>query len=97
MSFITYVVVILVMVQIINAYVRQDTVFYGLSLSALSAFSGLCAFLAAYFLRIRTKASFGLTHVSGRWLLIGAGLGVGAFALAKVATILLVVSWLSVF
>ncbi|KOY17902.1 CPBP family intramembrane glutamic endopeptidase [Paenibacillus xylanivorans] len=86
--FVIYVVVVLVMVQIISAFIPEDTVFFGLSLSALSAFAAVCAFLGAYFLRIRTNASFGLIRVSGRWLLIGVGVGVGVFALAKISSIL---------
>ncbi|NGZ74209.1 CPBP family intramembrane glutamic endopeptidase [Saccharibacillus alkalitolerans] len=79
----------------INWMMPNVTVFYGLSLSALSALAGLGAFLAAYAIRIRNPLSFGLKRVSRKWLFQGAVFGVGVFVLAKVLVLLFIVAFVT--
>lgn len=59
----------------------------GLILTAMAGLGGLAGFFAAYFLRIRDWAAFGIRATSGRWLAIAVGVGVLAFV-AKSAAIL---------
>jgi len=54
----------------------------GLAAFALSAVVGLGPFAAAVLLRIRRVAPFGVRKVSGKWLLIGAAVGLGCFVLS---------------
>src|SRR3712207_6825990 len=53
-------------------------VVYGLALTALSGVAPLAGFAAAAMLRIRSLNVLGVRRVSGRWLLIGVGVGVVA-------------------
>jgi uncharacterized protein len=62
------------------AQLRLSPVVYGLSLTALSVIAPLAGFAAAVLLRIRSLSAFGVRRVSWRWLLIGVGAGVVAFA-----------------
>lgn len=64
-----------------------DPVVTGLILTALSGAGGLAGFCAAYFLRLRSWAAFGVKRTSWRWIAIGAGVGVVTF-FAKSAAIL---------
>lgn len=85
--FIAYVTIIFAGIWIINSVVPPDTVFYGLSLSALSALGGIGAFGVTYFSRLRNKASFGVCCTSAKWLLIGVGFGVGVFILVRIFSV----------
>ena len=49
---------------------------------ALNGIAGTLALGAAYLIRIRNLSAFGFRKASGRWLLIGAALGVVAFFLS---------------
>lgn len=59
----------------------------GIILSALSGIGGMAGFFAAFFLRLRSWAAFGIRATSWRWILIGTAVGVLAFV-AKGAAIL---------
>lgn len=80
---ISYVLIVAIGAQVINSFGQSNIVFYGLSYSALSALSGIGAFLAAYSIRLRTKVPFGIRPISKRWLMIGVGFGVIVFILAR--------------
>jgi uncharacterized protein len=51
----------------------------GIILSALSGIGGLAGFFAAFALRLRSWAAFGVRRTSWRWIAIGATVGVGTF------------------
>ena len=55
-------------------------VIFGLVLTALSGVAPLAGFAAAALLRIRSLNAFGVRRTTRRWLLIGVGAGVVAFA-----------------
>lgn len=55
-------------------------VVFGLVLAALSGVATLAGFAAAMLLRIRSLGAFGVRRTTRRWLLIGVGAGVIAFA-----------------
>jgi uncharacterized protein len=59
----------------------------GLALAALSGILGLVAFAAAYLVRIRKAAAFGLTGVTWRWVLIGVGMGIVAVLVTRLLSI----------
>ena len=67
-------------------------VVYGLAFTALAGVAPLAGFAAAALLRIRSLNVLGVRRVSGRWLLIGVGVGVVAFVLKGLA----VVAWLQI-
>ena len=79
-------VMYLVTVQVLHHIPEDRAVAKGLAGYALSALIGLVAFAAAFTLRIRTLAVFGIRRASWKWLLAGAGFGVVAFILSTVAT-----------
>jgi membrane protease YdiL (CAAX protease family) len=56
----------------------------GLVVAALSGVAGILGFLAAWGLRIRAFAAFGVRRTTPRWLLIGVGGGLLAFAATRV-------------
>ncbi|MDI4239367.1 type II CAAX endopeptidase family protein [Bradyrhizobium sp. Arg237L] len=56
-----------------------DPIALGIILTALSGVGGMAGFFAAYLLRIRSWAAFGVRRISWRWIMIGAVLGVLAF------------------
>lgn len=62
-----------------------DPIAIGLIFTALSGIAGMAGFLAAFLLRIRFWAGFGVRATSVRWLMIGAGVGVIAFIIKSVA------------
>lgn len=66
---------------------RLSPVAFGLSLTALAVVAPLAAFAAAVLLRIRSLSAFGVRRVSWRWLLIGVGAGVVAFAVKGLVVI----------
>jgi uncharacterized protein len=63
----------------------------GLALAALSGLLGLIAFAVAYAIRIRRPAAFGLTGISGRWVLIALGMGLVALVLTRLVSFLFLV------
>lgn len=63
----------------------------GIILTALSGVAGMSGFFAAYLLRIRSWAAFGVRSTSWRWIMIGAAVGVVAF-IAKTVSIVAYVS-----
>lgn len=67
-------------------------VVYGLAFTALAGFAPLAGFAAAALLRIRSLNVLGVRRVSGRWLLIGVGVGVVAFVLKSLA----ILAWLQI-
>lgn len=66
---------------------RLSPVVFGLGLAALAVVAPLAAFAAAVLLRIRSLSAFGVRRVSWRWLLIGVGAGVVAFAVKGLVVI----------
>ena len=64
---------------------RMNPVTLGIILSALSGIGGLAGFFAAFYLRLRSWAAFGIRSTTWRWIMIGVGLGVVAFAMKGVA------------
>ncbi|RJE82018.1 CPBP family intramembrane metalloprotease [Paracoccus onubensis] len=56
-----------------------DPVVLGLILTALSGVGGMAGFFAAFLLRIRCWAAFGVRRATWRWIAAGAGIGVLAF------------------
>lgn len=62
-----------------------DQVTIGLALSALSGIAGLVGFAVAAMIRLRSWEAFGVRSVSLRWLFIGLGAGVLAFAVKGLA------------
>jgi len=68
----------------------DQTVLAGQAALALSGLMGLFAFAAAVAVRIRGLGAFGIRRASWGWLLAGAGLGVAAFVLGIVASLLFI-------
>lgn len=62
-------------------------------LVATAGLSALVAALVANVVRVRSLAGMGLVRISGRWLLIGAGTGLLAYLVNRVAVLLYV--WIS--
>lgn len=62
-----------------------DPVVHGLILTAWTGVATLIAFAVAARLRIRSLSAFGVRRTSGRWLLIGVGVGLVAFVLKSLA------------
>ncbi|TSB47512.1 CPBP family intramembrane glutamic endopeptidase [Alkalicoccobacillus porphyridii] len=86
---IVYFIVVVVVSRIILHMFSSDITLVGLSLSALSAFAGLAAFAAAYLIRIRSGAAFGIRKTTWKWLLISIGIGLAVFLLNRGLLILL--------
>ena len=59
----------------------EQSVARGIVSYAVSALAGIGAFAAAVAVRIRGLHAFGIRRVAGKWLLLGAGLGLGAYLL----------------
>ena len=64
-----------------------DPVVNGLIFTALSGVAGIAGFAAAALLRIRSLSAFGVRRTSWRWLLAGAGVGLLAWVLARLASV----------
>lgn len=62
-----------------------DAITIGLIFTALSGIASMAGFLSAFWLRIRSWASFGVRATSVRWLMVGAGVGVIAFLVKSLA------------
>lgn len=62
-----------------------DPVMLGLILTALSGVGGMAGYFAAFLLRIRSWAAFGVRGTSWRWIGIGAAAGLLAFILKSIA------------
>ncbi|TDQ42173.1 CPBP family intramembrane glutamic endopeptidase [Aureibacillus halotolerans] len=84
-----FLLVMVATVPFITMFTEPGTPMNGVLLAALSGLAGLGAFYAAYLLRIRSGASFGLKRVSKRWILISVGLGVVVFILGRLAVIVM--------
>lgn len=69
-----------------------DPVVHGLILAAWTGVATLIAFAVAARLRIRSLSAFGVRRTSGRWLLIGVGVGLVAFVLKSLA----ILSWVQI-
>lgn len=67
---------------ILGSIPKSAAAISGLAAFALSAAVGLGPFYAAVLLRIREVAAFGVRKVGGRWLAIGAAIGLGCFVLS---------------
>jgi uncharacterized protein len=65
-----------------------DPVLMGLALGALSGLIGLAAFYAAFAVRIRSHAAFGVRRTTWKWLLLGVALGIAAVILTRLGVIL---------
>ena len=73
------------------ARIGLDPIVLGLIFTALSGIGGMAGFGAAFCLRIRRGPPFGMRPTTGRWLAIGASLGLVTF-LAKSLAILAYIS-----
>lgn len=62
-------------------FLPTEPVAYGLTLAAWSAGVGFVGFGAAFAIRFRSLAVFGVRRTTWRWLLIGLGAGIVAFLL----------------
>ncbi|GAB3401207.1 type II CAAX endopeptidase family protein [Schumannella luteola] len=62
----------------------------GLALAALSGVMGLLAFAAAAVIRLRSWSALGVRRVSGRWVLIAVGAGLGAVLIGRLLAIAIV-------
>ncbi|NMG08567.1 CPBP family intramembrane glutamic endopeptidase [Brasilonema sp. UFV-L1] len=69
-----------------------DPVVYGLILTSWTGVATLIAFAVAARLRIRSLSAFGVRRTSGRWLLIGIGVGLVAFVLKSLA----ILAWVQI-
>lgn len=69
-----------------------DPVVHGLILTAWTGVATLIAFAVAARLRIRSLSAFGVRRTSGRWLLIGVGVGLVAFVLKSLA----ILAWVQI-
>jgi uncharacterized protein len=61
----------------------DESLIAGLVLGAVSGLMGLAAFYAAFAVRLRAHAAFGVRRTSGKWLLLGAVLGLGAVVVTQ--------------
>ncbi|MFE4367124.1 CPBP family intramembrane glutamic endopeptidase [Streptomyces sp. NPDC056835] len=84
---VTYGVLVAVGIAVILSMPDEQAVARGIVSYAVSALAGLGAFGIAVIIRVRDLGAFGLRRVAGKWLLLGAGLGVGAFLLNVVVGI----------
>ncbi|MFJ5113928.1 lysostaphin resistance A-like protein [Streptomyces sp. NPDC088551] len=84
---VTYAALVAAGVAVIVSISDEQAVTRGIVSYAVSALAGLGAFGIAFLLRLRDPAAFGLRRVAGKWLLLGAGLGAGAFLLNIVVAI----------
>jgi uncharacterized protein len=85
-----YIAMFVAVPPIVRALTDEGTPPRGLTLAALSGVMGLAAFAAAYVLRIRRPAPFGVRSVRGRWLLLAVGLGLLAVILTRVISAVVV-------
>ncbi len=60
----------------------------GLIFTALSGIAGMLGFLAAFAFRLRSWKAFSIRATTSRWLIIGASMGVVAFAVKGFAVLL---------
>jgi uncharacterized protein len=65
----------------------RSPVTWGLFLAALSGVAGLAGFAAAYFLRVRNLAAFGVRRPAPRWVWIGIAGGAVAWVLARLGAV----------
>ena len=85
-----YGLLLLLTPPIVRTVFGDDSVNLGLAYAALSGIMGLAAFFAAFGVRIRDRASFGVRRVSWTWLLAGALLGLAALLVTRIAAIVFV-------
>ncbi|TSB22233.1 CPBP family intramembrane glutamic endopeptidase [Streptomyces benahoarensis] len=78
---VAYVVLVVAGIALIVSIPDEHAVARGIVSYVVSALAGLGAFGMAFVVRLRDPGAFGLRRVSGKWLLVGAGLGLGAFVL----------------
>ena len=79
---VTFVIVLAITAVILGAIPKSAATVSGLVAFALSAAAGLAPFYAAMLARIRKVAAFGVRKVAGKWLGIGAAVGLGCFVLS---------------
>ncbi|MFJ5223648.1 lysostaphin resistance A-like protein [Streptomyces sp. NPDC088400] len=84
---VTYAVLVIAGIALILSIPDEQAVARGVVSYAVSALAGLGAFGIAVILRVRDLSAFGLRRVAWKWLLLGAGLGAGAFLLNIVVAI----------
>lgn len=85
-----YVILLVAVPPVLSAWAGADSSLHGQLLAALSGVLGFAAFGAAFVVRRRGWAAFGVRRASWRWLLIGLGLGVAAMLLSRVAVVAVV-------
>jgi membrane protease YdiL (CAAX protease family) len=83
-----YVLLLLVGVVVLRSIPDGDDITAGITGYVVSAVVAAGAFGAAVAVRIRRVTAFGVRPVATRWLVLGAGLGVGAYVLNIVVAVL---------
>ncbi|MFJ1746471.1 lysostaphin resistance A-like protein [Streptomyces sp. NPDC088116] len=84
---VTYAALVGAGIAVIVSMSDEQAVARGIVSYAVSALAGLGAFGIAVVLRVRDLKAFGLRRVAGKWLVLGAALGAGAFLLNIVVAI----------
>ncbi|WP_328385211.1 CPBP family intramembrane metalloprotease [Streptomyces sp. NBC_00400] len=84
---VTYVVLVAAGIAVLDSMPDEQAVARGVVGYAVSALAGLGAFGTAVIVRVRDLSAFGLRQVAWKWLLLGAGLGAGAYLLNIVVSI----------
>lgn len=87
---VTYVGLLLLLPPLLAGLTAADAALRGHVFAALSGVLGFAAFGAAFVIRRRGWAAFGVRRVSWRWLLAGLGLGIGAIVLSRLVVIVVV-------
>lgn len=96
-AFVAYLVVLVIGAVILVAVYGQDFLVQGpnpqLALVGIAAASAFIGAMVALVPRVRSLAAVGLRRTSGRWLLIGAGVGLLGYAINRLVVLLYV--WIS--
>jgi uncharacterized protein len=86
---IAYAVTFLLVFLILRAIPDELSVLNGVVQLMLSGLMGLAAFAVAVLIRIRGLAAFAIRRVRGRWLLIGAAAGLGAWLAGTIYSVVI--------
>lgn len=87
---VTYVGLLLLLPPLMAHLTAGDGALRGHVFAALSGVLGFAAFAAAFVIRRRGWAAFGVRRVSWRWLLVGLGLGLAAIVLSRLVVLVVV-------
>ncbi|MFE3144945.1 CPBP family intramembrane glutamic endopeptidase [Streptomyces scopuliridis] len=84
---VTYAALVAAGIAVIVSMSDEQAVARGIVSYAVSALAGIGAFGIAVIVRVRDLGAFGLRRVAWKWLLLGSGLGAGAYLLNVVVAI----------